>query len=361
MEEKDIGVIYLIQKRESVLLKEQVYKIGKTEQDDVNKRTITYDKGSILYYSVRFQETKTIKNIIQVENDLLRIFEEKFKHRPDRGREFFEGDKRKMKEEIDKYYQNLDYAGEEVKEIIQDDHNPAIIEVADYAEILANTNIKSISFADNTFCNGKVIMKDESVIEIKNNPEQVFRQLGVEYKINDKYQRILDGAYVCQCNKKVNNKKVLLGRGCVRQLQIISFKNKSSVKKCLYMAQQVFDFISFKGSAVYEELKTRTGFEYILTQDIVVIDNVFMQNINNSVKLMRSVVNEQLKGTVKKASCPINEFIIILTATDVSCIISFPEKCNNHARVEYSEDFTFRKKLHESLVTDFERLIENIH
>jgi transposase-like protein len=85
--------IYLIREREFIRLNEQTYKLGKTKQKP-NTRLGGYPKDSeILLF-------RKVDNCDLLENELIKSFKQKFKHQKQYGREYFEGDKDEMMNEI---------------------------------------------------------------------------------------------------------------------------------------------------------------------------------------------------------------------------------------------------------------------
>lgn len=76
--------IYLIQEREFIKTNENIYKIGKTKQQNT-KRFTQYPKSSKLIIHVNVVDCDTI------EKKLIRTFTEKFKQRTDIGTEYFQG------------------------------------------------------------------------------------------------------------------------------------------------------------------------------------------------------------------------------------------------------------------------------
>ena len=77
--------VYLLQEREFVNSKEQIYKIGKTMQLN-SKRFAQYPKGSILLLQVVCLDC----NIC--ETQIIQLFTHKYTRRRDIGSEYFEGD-----------------------------------------------------------------------------------------------------------------------------------------------------------------------------------------------------------------------------------------------------------------------------
>lgn len=86
--------IYLLQEREFVNNKENVFKIGRSKQENT-KRLIQYPKGSKLLLSIACSDCKKIENI------LIKNFKIKYKHRKEHiGSEYFEGDYKMMMKNI---------------------------------------------------------------------------------------------------------------------------------------------------------------------------------------------------------------------------------------------------------------------
>lgn len=95
MAELTEGGVYLVQEREFINSRQQVYKLGRTEC--IKKRMGGYPKGSKCLYF------RACANQVAVEGQLVKLFTEKFKHRGDIGRESFEGDPAIMIDTINDY------------------------------------------------------------------------------------------------------------------------------------------------------------------------------------------------------------------------------------------------------------------
>lgn len=85
--------IYLIKERSFVLTNQNIFKIGRTTLSNL-KRFNRYPKG----YKIVFLISCT--NSLKLENILINIFKEKYIHKTDYGREYFQGDKNKMINDI---------------------------------------------------------------------------------------------------------------------------------------------------------------------------------------------------------------------------------------------------------------------
>tara|TARA_Y100000389_G_scaffold200850_1_gene242198 strand:+ start:3998 stop:5362 length:1365 start_codon:yes stop_codon:yes gene_type:complete len=87
--------IYLLQKREFIKTKENIYKIGKTKQENL-KRIGNYDKGSILICQFKCNDCD------KLEKKLIRLFRERYELQKDIGNEYFKGNCNDMRDDI--YY-----------------------------------------------------------------------------------------------------------------------------------------------------------------------------------------------------------------------------------------------------------------
>ncbi len=86
--------IYLLKEREFIKTKEDIYKIGKTRQNN-GERFKQYPKGSLLILQ------KICNDCDKTEKILLIKFKEQFKQRKDIGAEYFEGNRNDMCKEIE--------------------------------------------------------------------------------------------------------------------------------------------------------------------------------------------------------------------------------------------------------------------
>ena len=94
-----MGYIYLLQEREFISLNKEIFKLGKTKQENL-KRLKQYSKGSKLIIQLECE------NCDIIEKNLIIIFKESFTQRTDIGIEYFEGDKDKMQEIIYNHINN---------------------------------------------------------------------------------------------------------------------------------------------------------------------------------------------------------------------------------------------------------------
>lgn len=90
--------IYLIHIREFIKSKENVLKMGRS--DNLDNRVRQYPKGSNILFMMK------CKDSILCEQYLLNLFNIKFTHKSEYGKEFFEGNEDEMIDEIYKYLHN---------------------------------------------------------------------------------------------------------------------------------------------------------------------------------------------------------------------------------------------------------------
>lgn len=88
--------IYLLQEREFIKLKENIYKIGKTKQENL-KRISNYANGSILICQFK------CKDCDKLEKKLITHFREKYELQKDIGNEYFKGNCNDMRDDIYNY------------------------------------------------------------------------------------------------------------------------------------------------------------------------------------------------------------------------------------------------------------------
>jgi uncharacterized C2H2 Zn-finger protein len=85
--------VYLLQERASIQLNENVYKVGRTSQNNL-KRVSQYPKGSVLLLQI------TCCNCIATENEITSLFKNKYVQMKDYGVEYFKGNYISMIDDI---------------------------------------------------------------------------------------------------------------------------------------------------------------------------------------------------------------------------------------------------------------------
>jgi hypothetical protein len=167
-----IEYIYLLQEREFVKTNENIFKIGKTKQEN-NKRFLQYPKGSILLLQSSCIDCDAL------EKKIIKLFKEKYFHRKDIGNEYFEGFhllmlidiNENIKEEINKSIENkLDNISEKSSNDFVDTPECIKVDTSEHTEVDTKPLQKmkeNISFLDNDFIEKEDILKKENLSYFK--------------------------------------------------------------------------------------------------------------------------------------------------------------------------------------------------
>jgi len=178
--------IYILQTREFINAKNNIYKIGKSGQENL-KRFNSYPKGSKLIMQVICSDC----NI--VEKNIIDLFKEKYTQKKDIGTEYFEGDMYQMMDDIYdecKKYKETNSEDVEMNEWTKDDvvfggknYYIKFCDNSDYYKILYLTS--------DCVKNGKIIRYEEYVINNSFSIFGIIRNLFFEEKIkNDELYNI---------------------------------------------------------------------------------------------------------------------------------------------------------------------------
>jgi hypothetical protein len=176
--------IYLLQEREFINSNQNIYKIGRTKQENI-QRFNQYPKGSKLLLHIVCDDCDIL------ESELIRDFKNKYIYRKDIGNEYFEGDYKEMIKDIynkitncekieDLNIKNNDYSRLCYKDI--DDF------ISDFEEktkeYSKKINIKDIDDSDtskpNIIVNIEInIIKDVDIDDNKKQPKQTQKDLNI--------------------------------------------------------------------------------------------------------------------------------------------------------------------------------------
>ena len=163
--------IYLIHTREFYNLNKNIYKIGKTKQENL-KRFNNYPKGSKLLFQI------ICNNCDVAEKELLKIFKLKYNLESYIGLEYFSGNYISMIQDIYNYlYKDITITNDNDKndndkndnhkndnhknDNHKNDHDDDKTEIIDtYEKLLKYTNVKSIRIIDKNKVEGYLLLKD---------------------------------------------------------------------------------------------------------------------------------------------------------------------------------------------------------
>lgn len=193
-----IGYIYLLQEREFIKTKENIYKLGKTKQENL-KRIQNYPNGTKLNIQLECE------NCDINEKNLIIIFKQKFIQRIDIGTEYFEGNPDAMRKIICDYINNeikndvihnentnemektqidddnFDEFNQKIKETFNKKQPYIIKKYEDYKKISTST-IQSIIITDKNKQKGYILFDDS----------QHWHNID-EYNVDDQFQEHLLG------------------------------------------------------------------------------------------------------------------------------------------------------------------------
>ena len=155
MEVQNPHYIYLLQEREFIKTGEDIYKVGKTTQEN-SKRFYQYPKGSkLLIQNICF-------NCNTIENIIIKEFKSKYKQRRDIGNEYFQGD---------------------CNDMINDIYN-ILIKQPRLPDVIIDENVKEEEHDQNFINNNEILSiieknKTEMLSIINNNKNEIIETLGL--------------------------------------------------------------------------------------------------------------------------------------------------------------------------------------
>lgn len=155
--------IYLIQTRESIRCNDDIYKIGRTNQE-LHKRMSAYPKDSKLLMTIDMGIDS-----VDSETDLIHIFNRTFIHREDWGNEYYQGDPDIMRDIIYKYYQDH----RKVKNVATTEPSSDVFEIETNVE--EQNNVESILSSNHS-------VDESTVVEniVNESDHQTINELTIE-------------------------------------------------------------------------------------------------------------------------------------------------------------------------------------
>jgi len=188
--------IYLLHTREFINCKMPVYKIGRTKQANL-ERFLTYPKGSVILLHT------ICNNCCSCEKKIISLFDKKYKKRTDFGNEYYEGNYKDMKKDIN----DIVEADNEIKENCRSDNEVMENEVIEN-EIISSNNLE---ITDNTIQTpiNEVIQVKQFIKKVKfccekcgyyTNIKQHYENHNISKKHTQKSNE--EFMYDCICKKK---------------------------------------------------------------------------------------------------------------------------------------------------------------
>lgn len=102
--QEDIHYLYLLREREFIIGGKNIYKIGRTVQKQHQRPFQRFEGYS---KDTEIQVMRSVPDCIIAERQLLQLFKNKFTHRVDIGREYFEGDPNLMSQVFFDFVQDI--------------------------------------------------------------------------------------------------------------------------------------------------------------------------------------------------------------------------------------------------------------
>jgi hypothetical protein len=260
--------IYLLHKREFIKTKENIYKIGKTKQENL-KRISNYEKGSILICQIKCNDCD------KLEKKLIHFFREKYELQKEIGNEYFKGNCDDMRDDIYNYIQN--------ENIIEDfeDEEEDIDE--DIYEMFPNYK------DDESFGGKKKLIKISFGYTIQNNRiwEQIHtyyiddqKQLGSIFIQRDWFQK--DNSDNSDYISKLLKNKVIQN-GMIYNLNDSRFIKKLNKYKqkinITYTEENIIDIVS-KFNTLKQDIYFKIN--HILHNNCILHENIYCDYINNT-------------------------------------------------------------------------------
>jgi hypothetical protein len=191
--------VYLLREREFINLNADIYKIGKTCQDNL-KRFNQYPKGSELILHIECDDCS------KCEFELIQVFNAKYKRRADIGLEYFEGNKDQMKFDIIQLTMRDIFNNTDIKPKSENANENANENVNVNKNVNVNENVNEYI---NENVNDAVINIRNSIISAPRNRAYIFHINNItnsDWKMIEKLKFHASVHYMCACidNMSIN-------------------------------------------------------------------------------------------------------------------------------------------------------------
>ena len=204
--------VYLVHTREFINADMPIYKLGRSY--NIENRTNQYPRGSNVLFMIMCE------NSIECENYLIKLFKEKFIQKTYYGREYFEGDKKLMIQEIFNYINNK--------------NNDNIDDIDDIDDI---NNIDNINDIDVNDVNSIKFSKPELIKMSKPDIINILIKLIInninnnKEPINNEKTTNINNKYNCKiCNKTFANRHSLYTHNKLNRCKINNIKDEINKK-----------------------------------------------------------------------------------------------------------------------------------
>jgi hypothetical protein len=271
----DIEYIYLLQEREFINAKQNIYKVGMTKTENL-VRFKQYPKGSVLLFQI------ICSNCNKMEKDVLKKFKEIFKQRKDIGTEYFEGEYTKM----------IDIIYDIVKNECENDEEEQTLIITKYEDWSKYNGINNIII---TTQNGEGFLrfegqlwreigpdKEENLLEyIEHWHNDVVTHTHTEYNVNEIFKDII--------------KKCVVKKPTFFNLDYHDYILKSKNNSLLYV---LFNSITFTFIPVDKLINNKILTEKDCGERFVSVKNIVNIDVVNDI--LNSLIPNEIKIQYKE-------------------------------------------------------------
>lgn len=199
-----LSYIYLLREREFLRLNENIYKIGKTEQEP-NNRLSGYPKGTEVILFINTDNCHTM------EDKLIYIFKNIFIQRTDIGKEYFEGDKDYMVKIIcDVINANNNNKIFKINNVRTESINNSIMDNDVNSNKIENILSTKSNNADQDLIKKNELTREENIITNINKPQKNKLMLNNKIQNNSDIENkcYVESKYNCSyCKYQTNDRK----------------------------------------------------------------------------------------------------------------------------------------------------------
>jgi hypothetical protein len=257
--------IYLLKEREFIKTNEEIYKIGKTRQNN-GERFKQYPKGSILILQ------KICSDCDKMEKIILKKFKEQFKQRKDIGAEYFEGNCNDMCKEIeDTINGETDNCSEDELSTNEFSEEENDFTIDTYEKLIQFTCIQKIVIVRKTKFNG--FLKSSSGWRvIKDSSEKDFNEKNDE-TLDDWIKHNVGLVVINKITKEISKLTGQIKEICIKKRD--EFDKKYQLKNATYDLEKIKKDVlkkCYDKTAKPYDLKYH---EYVITKSECVFDTCY--------------------------------------------------------------------------------------
>lgn len=248
----------MLQTREFIKTNENIYKIGKTKQENL-KRICNYDNGTILICQFK------CNNCDKLEKKLITLFRDKYELQKDIGNEYFKGNCDDMRDDIYNYIKNKNIIEDEEECIIKDD-DENIYHYYPNEEQLNEIKEKFPCYKDDECFGGK-----QKLVKICIE-ENIHGTVLSVYFINDKFLYDIQRNISSEDESKYYNK--LINKQIIIKNEIYDMNNKQFINKLIKSKIK----ISIRSENINDIIEKYNLYKDRWSKYAYIVDNIILNN-----------------------------------------------------------------------------------